>query len=474
MRGPLFVVVVAMIAAGAPAHAERSAPPRRAWIWEAPARTAQAAVNSHVIYLNRCTPGRCVVAQGTTDATADPARSSLGHGVLGAFSQGDAAWATVVACLKEVYAPFQVEVTEVDPGAAPHFEIMFGGKPTELGLAAGIGGVSPFSCAPYVPNSLVFVFDVWGNAPEELCATAAQELAHSFALDHAIEPSDPMTYFPYTGRRHFKNASIQCGSDCDANHRSPLGAPCTGPDQQSHACACGNGAQTQNDVQVISALFGGGVAPPPVVAIDAPRVGAQVAPGFAIHAEITGDAPIASAELRVDGALVAQTTAAPYAFVGPAALADGTHTVEVTGIDAMGSVGRARVAVIAGKGCAAASECPRAGDVCICGRCAAGPGTAGGLGEACAVASDCASYVCATADGATVCAEACQAGQCPTGFGCRADGRGGGVCWPGVDDRSGGCAAGGAPGAWLGLAALVAWRRRFVVRSDRRGRARLR
>ena len=470
-RARLGVAALAL-AAGAPA-ARAEVQPARAWIWE-PARAAAAPVSSHILFLNRCTAGSCVVAQGATDATADPARSSLGHGVLSAFSRGDATWRTVVECMREVYAPFHVEITEVDPGATPHFEIMFGGKPQELGLAAGVGGVSPFSCAPFIPNALVFVFDVWGDAAEELCATAAQELSHSFALDHATEPSDPMTYFPFKGRRHFMNAPLQCGSDCDANHRSPLGAACTGPDLQNHACACGNGAQTQNDVQVITALFGGGLAPPPLVAIGWPRVGATVEPGFAVSADISGESPIAAAELRVDGLLISRVTAAPYAFTGPAALADGTHVVEVTGFDAAGGVGRARASVIVGRGCASAAECPHGTDACIGGRCVAGPGTPGGLGETCAAASDCVSYLCATADGAAYCAEACQPGQCPGGFGCRSDGHGGGVCWPGIDDR-GGCAAGGGDGGAGALLALALFaRRRFVVRSDRRGRARVR
>jgi len=441
-----------------------------AHLWEAVAPVnAVAEVNSHIIYLNRCAGAGCTVVQGTTNSTADPARSSLGHGVLSAFSQGDETWRTVVACMKEVYAPFNVEVTEIDPGAQPHFEIMFGGQPQQLGLAVGIGGVSPFSCATYIPNSLVFVFDVWGNAPEELCATAAQELAHSFALDHAVEPSDPMTYFAYSGRRHFMNAQIQCGSDCDKNHRSPLGATCTGPNLQDHACACGNGAQSQNSYQVIAALFGGGAAAPPVVTIVAPAPGATVGPGFTVTAEIASDAVIASAELRVDGTVVSHATAAPYTFTGPAVLADGTHTLEVTGYDAAGSPGVSRVQVVVGPGCNAASDCPIATDACIGGRCVAGPGTRGGLGETCAASSDCSSWLCATADGATACAEVCQPGQCPHGFGCRDDGRGGGVCWAGADDHSGGCAAGrsGSPLGALGLAAWLAAtirRRRRVTR----------
>lgn len=421
-----------------------------------------ALVNSHIIYLNRCAGG-CEIVQGTTNSTADPVRSSLGHGVLSSFSRGDATWNAVVECMRDVFGGFNVEITESDPGALPHFEIIIGGTPQEIGLSAGVGGVSPFSCAPYIPNSVVFVFDVWGDNAEELCSTAAQEIAHSFSLDHAIEPSDPMTYYPYTGRRRFMNTQIQCGSDCDKNHRSPLGAACTGPDFQEHACACGDGAQTQNDVQVISALFGEGGATPPIVTIVSPKVGETVEPGFLVSAEIADDRAVTSAELRVDDALISTMAGGPYEFTGPLALADGTHTIVVTGYDDAGAPGRARVQVIVGPGCRSTADCPNDTDSCIGGRCVPGPGTVGGLGDTCVAATDCKSWQCANDNGARYCVEACEPGQCPSGFGCRDDGDGGGLCWPGFDEGFGGCAAAGSPpigSIVLGLGFALAARRR--------------
>src|SRR4051812_27425506 len=184
------VFLVALAAAWPAAAVAEPVRPRAALMWESidPAAVS-GGINTHTIYVHRCVGSDCTVAQGTTNATATPVRSSLGHGVLTAFSQGDATWNAIMECMRDVYAPFNVQVTDRSPGSDPHFEIMVGGRPEEIGLATGIGGVSPFSCQPYIPNSVVFVFDVWGNDPEELCATAAQEVAHSFSLDHSIEPS---------------------------------------------------------------------------------------------------------------------------------------------------------------------------------------------------------------------------------------------------------------------------------------------
>jgi len=453
-------LAVAAPAAAAPAR------PQRSMMWETVDVTSVSAqVNSHIIYLNRCAGAGCNIVQGTTNSTTDPLHSSLGHGVLSPFSRGDATWSTIVSCMREVFAPFNVELTEVDPGAQPHFEIVFGGTPQQIGLSPGVGGVSPFSCAPYIPSSVVFVFDVWGDDPEELCATAAQEVAHSFAIDHAIEPSDPMTYYGYTGRRHFMNAQVQCGSDCDSRHRSPLGDTCSGPDLQWHACACGNGSQTQNDVQIISALFGDGGSAPPAVKIAAPHVGDSVGPGFPISIEVTGESAVSSVELRVDGALISTLAGTPFVASGPDALADGTHTIEATAYDVAGAAGRARVQVIVGAGCKAAADCPGDGDTCVGGRCVSGPGVVGGLGATCTAAVDCRSWQCANDNGAKYCVEPCSSGQCPSGFGCRNDGQGGGVCWPGYDEGFAGCAAasGSPPLGSLALAlglALAVLRRR--------------
>jgi hypothetical protein len=284
-----------------------------------------------------------------------------------------------------------------------------------------------------------------------------------------------MTYFSYTGRRRYVNQQVQCGSDCDQNHRSPLGAACGGSDYQSHACACGSGAQTQNSHQVISALFGEGQSPP-VVKFLSPKIGDTVAPGFAVSTQITDDVAVVAAELRVDGQLISSATDSPFAFTGPAELADGTHTLEVTGYDNAGAPGRARIQVVVGPGCESSRDCPTETDACIAGRCVAGPGASGGLGQVCTAATDCASWLCANDDGAQYCVESCKPGQCPEGFGCRDDGMDGGVCWPGYTETAAGCSAGRGPAslpvAPLGALALgLASALRRHRRCGRRGRA---
>ncbi len=421
----------------------------RVWIDVDPA-TVLPAVNSNKIYLNNCKPNGCVVRSGQASsldgATYQGTWGINGTRTLTPFAASDATWTAVVACMKDVFSGFGVEITTTNPSPAPHFEIMIAGSPTDLGMSNGIGGVSPFSCQPYIPNSLVFDFQkVWGSDVEEICSTAAQEIAHSFALDHVTDPSDPLTYNPYTGRRRFKNAQIQCGSDCQGG-QSPFGDPCTGVTGQNHVCSCPNGTSiltnTQNSVLAMTTLFGNGTPTPPVVTITSPKLGAVVAAGFPVIADITDDNGVARAELYVDNAMVQMLGGSPWAFNAPATLGDGTHTVKVIGYDIYGTSASASVQVVIGKPCAGDGDCPTNTDVCLGGRCVAGPDAVGGLGATCTAGPDCKSGECASdATGEKHCIEICTLGegQCPSGFGCLEAGAGRGVCWPGFDDGTGGC-----------------------------------
>ncbi len=444
----------------------------RVWEDPAPGVIVSPASNTRTIFLNRCAGSGCTVQSGNTNSTAVPDRSSIGGGRLAPFSQGDATWNSVVTCMREVFGPFNVDITDVDPGSAPHFEIMIAGQPQSIGLSQGVGGISPFTCQEFIPNTLVFVFDVWGNNVNEICATAAQELAHSFSLDHVTDASDPLTYFQFNGRRHFKDAQVQCGSDCGVmsglpSGQSPFGATCTGAPvgntgPQNHVCACGG--QTQNSVQSMKNLFGTGSPTPPVVTIMDPKTGDNVQPGFPLHAQVTDDQGVAKVELRVDGQLVLSLVNAPYAFNAPATLGDGTHTAEVTGYDVFGATTKASVQVVIGKPCEKPADCPLDTDTCIGGRCVPGPGVQGGLGSTCVSGTDCASGQCEGDATGRYCVETCQpgAGQCPDGFGCLQNGPGG-ICFPGFDDGGGGgcSSSSGAPvGFGLGFAALLFVRRR--------------
>ncbi|MDB4952906.1 MAG: Carboxypeptidase regulatory-like protein [Myxococcales bacterium] len=460
--------VVAGVSATSVASAETIDRPRDELHWQPPTAaplTPAGTVPYNTIYLNSCRPNGCLVRPGNPDGRADTWQINSQR-TLTKFPYDDATWNAVVDCMKDTFSPFNVNITTTDPGNANHFEIMIAGSPTDLGMSNGIGGISPFSCSTYIDNSLVFDFAaVWQGSVEEMCSTAAQEIAHSFALDHTTVASDPLTYFPYSKRRYFQSAPEQCGSDC-VNGRSPSGGTCTGTNLQNHPCACSNITGTmQNPTAIMTGLFGVGAPVVPNVKITKPLSGAAVQPGFSVIATATDVSGIDHVELRVDSALVLTVRTMPYVFNAPAMLTPGTHHVEVTAYNGHNVSSKNAIDVIIGQPCVKPADCPDATQTCVGGRCVAGPGTQGGLGSPCTMGTECASGNCSSDGTNSYCVESCTlgAGECPPSFGCLDAGNMMGLCWPGYDDGSGGgCATGTGGPISLGLvfAAFVMSRRR--------------
>jgi len=440
------------------------------------------AADTHILFMNKCTGG-CTVhydmnqnPDNRTDAT-DIGKQGVTSATytLSQFSQSDAAWGQVMTCMRGMFSRFNVTVTDVDPGQTPHMEVMVAGLASQMGLPLGVGGVADFPCSSigqcqsFISNALVFDYaneSFYAGQPLSICATAAQEIAHTWALDHVVDATDPMTYNSYNGMRQYKD-NQKCGSDCQGGQGPIQGETCTGSGgQATHVCA-GTGGATQNEVSTITALFGSNMpdTTPPTVSITAPANNASVMPGFSITATGADDQGLAGLEAKLDGTSLGMDSTAPFQWVAPATLATGSHHVVVTATDLAGNTAMAAIDVIYGAGCTQNSDCAST-QVCDHGVCVAGPGAAGGLGSPCASNTDCASGSCGS-DGAgnMYCVSSCDvsASTCPSGFQCLATGGGAGVCWPGETGGHGGCNTSGNSGAsllLLGLGALLVSRRK--------------
>jgi MYXO-CTERM domain-containing protein len=207
-----------------------------------------------ILYLDRCAGG-CSVEPGVDDARADTSSLIAGPATLAEFRHGDAAWSEVVECVRATYAPFAIEVTDVDPGDAPHFEAKVAGEPADIG-ATGIGGLAPFDCG-VIDNALTFSFaNIYGDV-DDLCATVAQESAHAFGLEHEILCDDPMTYMDACGPKRFQDVEAPCGG------------------YGERACECG-GATQSSYRKLLEALGPAGA--PVLQAGDPPCSGEECAP----------------------------------------------------------------------------------------------------------------------------------------------------------------------------------------------------
>ena len=164
-----------------------------------------------VLYLNRCADAPVIWPAWEDDAgenlssvlevVAEPPPYPYGYG----------SWREVVATTRRLFAPFDVEVTDEDPGDWPHDEVFVCGAPWHAGLEPGFWGLAPFQCEPEI-GAVSFVFpEEIGNAPEEIGATVAQEAAHAWGLDHSLSCKDPMSYAPACGERSFQDRELACG-----------------------------------------------------------------------------------------------------------------------------------------------------------------------------------------------------------------------------------------------------------------------
>jgi hypothetical protein len=347
---------------------------------------------------------------------------------------------------------------------------MIAGTPQQFGVDAGIGGLADIRCtsvghcSPSIPNSLSFVFaEVWNGNVIETCASVAQQLGHTWALDHVTDPEDPMSVI--RGDEHvpsFRDGQI-CGSDCVAGF-SQFGLACTGTGTDATHTCLGTGTTTQDEVQAILAIAGPSQVSPPTIALRSPVAGA-IATGGLIAVDCTSNdgTAIAEVDLTIDGHDVARLASAPYEVPVPAELSSAAHTIAATCTTGIATAS-VSTTVSVGPACVDDGDCVAAADVCDAGVCIPGSDSDGGLGTSCKTSSDCASQLCESQGwGKTYCVVACtmDTASCPAGFACfAAAGQTAGACW---SVAGGGCDASGAGStgsAWLLIAfAFLKFRR---------------
>jgi hypothetical protein len=415
---------------------------------------------SNIIFLNRCVGGCTITTASVADARTNmspiPATSSGTQNFLSEFAHDEADWQYVLSCVQAVYAPYDIIVTDVDPGPATlQHEAIVAGFPTEIGRTndiLGVGMVSP-SCAPY-DNGISFAFANAHGDMEDLCWTIAQEVGHTYGLDHVYTANsqgfaactDPMTYQPGCGRKYFRNIDFTCG------------------EFEVRACRCGS---VQNSHVRLLAVFGPGAdLPTPTVNISVPADMSTVMQNFSVFAEAEAERGVIRVELWLNGFKWVEAEGrrpdqqgGVYTLTTPPTVPDGIIDVEVRGVNDLGTgYGMDRITVTKGSPCTDASTCA-AGQRCDMGRCLWDP-PSGEIGDECTFDQFCLSGTCRG-----VCTQDCfvgVTGECPDGFVCESASGNNGFCFEGGDDGGGGggccdaSATGRAnPGAMLAQLALL-------------------
>jgi len=205
-----FLLVAMACAIGAPGAARAAAP--------------------FTLFLDRCTD-TCTIAPGMDDSRIDQSSIVSSSQSLPAFAYDDASWNAVVACVRDSFAPFAIDVTEADPGGAEHLEVKVAGLPQQIGLPMGIGAVSPVTCDGdrVVANGIGFAFaGTFGDVPLEICWAAAQAAGSLLGLDHELLAGDVMTYLGGSLPKRFLDETASCGEF------APRACQCGGTTQNSH------------------------------------------------------------------------------------------------------------------------------------------------------------------------------------------------------------------------------------------------
>ena len=226
---------------------------------------ATAAPTRRILFMNR-DGGTYRVGRNnsSTNVSSVPTQTST----LPKYEGSEQDWAEIMTCMKEQYARFNVDVTDVDPGNVAHVESVMSGRPEMIGMGPGTGGVAPVAgdCS-IIERAIVYTFTQVYSRPRDECETAAQESAHAFGLDHEFECTDPMTYLSGCGTKVFQPKDALCG------------------EYSPRQCMCGGA--TQNSVVLLTGKLGAAQAPPPPV-VTPPQSEDQTAPVVSVRSPADG------------------------------------------------------------------------------------------------------------------------------------------------------------------------------------------
>lgn len=157
------------------------------------------------------------------------------------FGGGDRAWSGIVGCVKQQFAPFQIDVVDRRPARGEYITAVIGGRASQLGLDdRSTNGVGPYSPDHVIRDAIVHIFSKVGTGEKDvqnLCAVTVHEVSHSLGLDHTYKCGDVMSYFlDRCGARKIMDVAAPCGED--------------GPR------TCGDGSRTQNSYRKLAASVG--------------------------------------------------------------------------------------------------------------------------------------------------------------------------------------------------------------------------
>jgi hypothetical protein len=192
---------------------------------------AQPPCANTIVYLDRA--GGSYVRGLTDDAATNASVLVDVPRTLPPWPGDDTHWNELVACIGCALSAFAIDITEIDPGAVPHVELVF---TTSYWGGTALTHAAPSGCRP--GNQIEFVFGDNLPDPTRACEVAMDGFAEMTALlSPAYNCLDFTSPAADCGIRRFINADM----------------PCVDATGQPAPCRCGG--TTENTFLALAARF---------------------------------------------------------------------------------------------------------------------------------------------------------------------------------------------------------------------------
>ena len=141
----------------------------------------------------------------------------------------------LIACVKDTFSRYRMEIVTSRPSAAPYIMAVAGGRSSGLGLSRRVTGIAPYN-GGVMSEAVVFAFERGDRGPISVCNTVAHEVGHALGLRHAYKRGELMSYLSYSGQKSFMNSDASCG--------------------EWRARTCASGKASQNSHQHLASILG--------------------------------------------------------------------------------------------------------------------------------------------------------------------------------------------------------------------------
>jgi hypothetical protein len=197
--------------------------------------------SAYVVFLDRV--GGTYTA-GDTDSTTNTSDLINQMTSIPAWTIAEPTWQAMRACVAQKFAPFNVALTELDPGTGAHAEVVFT-PAANVPVLQGNPSIADIACqnrvTAKVNNPVAFVNITSLTDPNAVCAAVVLALGAALGLDTTTACPDAMTlHDAQCLTAGFSNTSLACDATAFG---------------MATGCYCSAGT-TQNSYQVMAAAVG--------------------------------------------------------------------------------------------------------------------------------------------------------------------------------------------------------------------------